>query len=128
MLGKKSFSERYPETHIGPRYGSAFRAVRRLARQGECVAVRYGYRGRGHEGCGRGSRRLNPTAIHLGHFDAEGLLPGCGRFHDLVDGYGSEETVREFETWVRTGLGRSLRDLGLEYVQRTVEVVLDLPD
>lgn len=128
MLRSRRFSERYPSTHMGPRYGPSFRAVRRLARQGECVAVRYGYRGRGHEECGRGSRSLNPTAIHLGHYDAEGLLPGCGRFHDLVDGYGSEETVREFETWVRRDLGRSLLSLGQEYVRNTTEVDLDLPD
>ena len=106
-------------TDKGTRYGPLFRAVKAMP----CWLKAEGYRDRGHEECGPGvqmgmySRLDGHTAHHVGRYDEEGLLPVCGRAHDLSAGLGGRTTQLAFRAWLdRRGL--SLDRLALDYVGR----------
>lgn len=102
----KGFSKRYPPNHPGPRYGPAFRAMRDRAKAGYCWVREMGYHGPGHDGCGPGQQMSEPTACHLGRNDADGMLEGCGRAHDLYDGIGGRSTIEAFRAWLAPVLVR----------------------
>lgn len=104
-------------TEKGTRYGPLFTAVKKLP----CWLKAEGYRGRGHESCGPGvqqgqySAPDGHTAHHVGRYDEEGLLPVCGRAHDLSAGLGGRTTQKEFRSWLdRNGI--SLERRALDYL------------
>jgi len=106
-------------TEQGTRYGPLFTAVKAMP----CWLNVEGYRGRGHESCGPGvqqgqySAPDGHTAHHVGRYDEEGLLPVCGRAHDLSAGLGGRTTQLVFQAWLdRQGFG--LFEKALEYVGR----------
>ena len=100
----------------GKRYGQLFYIVRVLL----CALCKRGYRGAGHPECGLGAQGGH-TAHHVGRFDREGLIPGCGAAHDLYAGLGGEATIREFRGWLlRNGL--TLEGLGQEYVEKAKKI------
>lgn len=122
-LRARSFSQRFPKTHPGPRYGPLFRAVRAMP----CWLELQLYDGPGHQGCGPGQQGGH-TAHHLGRLDEDGLIPGCGRAHDLYVGRGGRTTVRHFAQWMQR-FGFTLKGVGLEHVEkaRGIEPGRDMP-
>jgi len=106
----RSFSERYDGT--GEEYGPVFRIIRLLP----CWLALVGYFGPGHEACGRGEQGGH-TAHHVGKTDAEGMLPGCGRAHDLYANRGSARTQRTFRAWLAER-GYDLVAVALMYYRR----------
>jgi len=109
---KRIKARSFSQTHDGKgeRYGWLFRLVRRRA----CFLRVMGYRGLGHEGCGDGAQG-GSTAHHVGRPDVEGLLPVCGRAHDLCAGLGGRTTVARFRAWLAEG-GHTLKEMALRYV------------
>ena len=107
---KRSFSERYPKDHNGPRYGKLFRAVRRQP----CWLLEARYRGPKHERCGPGAQGGH-TAHHLGREDAAGMIPGCGLAHDLYANIAGRIPQQEFDAWLEQR-GETLEQAGLRYV------------
>lgn len=111
----KSFSKRFPKDHDGPRYGAAFRAVRELP----CWLATQEYVGPGHEACGLGQQGGH-TAHHVGRNDEDGLIPCCGRAHDLYVGRGGRTAVRHFAAWMQR-YGFTLRGVGRAYYSKVTE-------
>ncbi len=119
-----SFSKKYDGT--GPRYGPLFRTVRDLT----CWLRREGYQGPGHyPSCGRGvqdsphatlEQGWGRTAHHVGRLDEEGLIPCCGKAHDILAGLGSRTTQQRFRAWLDER-GFTLRQVGLLYVAQAKE-------
>lgn len=98
-LRSRSLSER---TEDDPdRYGELFERVREMP----CFGRRYLP---GHE-CGLGYAPA--TAHHLGRKDTEGLVPVCGRLHDLC-----EERESEVERRLAQAGSPCLDDLGGFYI------------
>ena len=114
MKRPKSFSQKYDGT--GERYGPLFLAVRGM----QCWLEEERYVGPGHEGCWRGAQGGH-TAHHLGRLDREGLIPGCGRAHDLYAGLGGALTVQHFRDWLAVR-GCSLNEVGQLYVARAAGI------
>lgn len=110
---RRSFSERYKDPN-GPRYGQLFLIVRVLA----CWLKVEGYPG--HE-CGPGAQGGH-TAHHVGRYDRDGLIPGCGRAHDLYAGLGGRTEQEEFKAWLREG-GVTLKEIGFAYVVKANDIV-----
>lgn len=112
-MRRRSFSEKYKGD--GTRYGPLFRAVRGLP----CWLCVEGYVGPGHDPSA-GPLTLGaqggPTAHHVGRHDAEGLIPGDGKAHDLYAGLGGDSTVRHFRAWLEER-GLTLEAVGLRYVR-----------
>lgn len=108
-LRARSFSQRYDGT--GERYGQAFVEVRAMP----CWLEQEGYDGLGHEGCGPGVQGGH-TAHHIGKFDSEGLIPGCGAAHDLYAGLGGRTTAEAFKAWLET-MGYELQTVGLTFFE-----------
>jgi hypothetical protein len=52
--------------------------------------------------------------------DAEGLLPVCGKAHDLVAGRGGRTTRATFEAWLKAN-HVDLRELGLRYYEEATD-------
>ena len=100
----------------GARYGLAFLQVRQLP----CWLMTQGYDGPGHPQCGPGSQRWNPTACHLGYWDRDGLIKGCGAAHDLYDGIGGRSTIQFFRTWLKLQ-GFVLRVIGKRFYTEAME-------
>lgn len=111
-MRRRSFSQRFPTDHDGPRYGPLFRAVRMM----DCWAATQMYEGPGHEGCGLGQQGGH-TAHHLGRLDEDGLIPVCGRLHDLCVGRGGRTAVRHFAEWMQR-MGFTLHEVGQLYVAK----------
>lgn len=111
-LKAKSFSQRFPKNHDGPRYGPLFRAVRLMP----CWLAVQQYVGPGHEACALGTQGGH-TAHHLGRNDEDGLISGCGAGHDLYVGRGGRTAVQHFAEWMRKH-GFTLKDVGLAYVEK----------
>ena len=112
-LRSKSFTEKYDGT--GDRYGYLFQEIRDLP----CWLALANYAGPGHRGCDRGVQGRH-TAHHVGRTDAEGLLPGCGRAHDLYAGLGGAQTVAVFRGWLDLN-GYRLEVIALAYVESVRE-------
>lgn len=113
-LKARSFSERFDGT--GERYGTLFRIVRKM----RCFLWIENYYGPGHECCGPGVQDSGhapdgQTAHHTGKTDEEGLLPACGKAHDLAAGLGGRSTRKAFQAFLdERGIG--LREMALRYV------------
>ena len=120
-LPKRSFSEKYPANHPGPKYGPLFRALRDRARGGECWLCDAGYQGPGHKigDCALGVTG-GPTAHHCGRLDEHGMLPGGGQAHDLFHGLGGETTIAHFRDWLDRQ-PKGLDAVGLAYVAEMEE-------
>lgn len=113
-----SFSKKYADPK-GSRYGGLFLVVRVL----RCWLDGAGYFGPGHRECGLGVQGGH-TAHHVGRLDEEGLIPGCGRAHDLYARLGGIETVEAFDAWLEeTGYG--IEETALIYVVRAKKVTED---
>ncbi len=93
------------------RYGPAFEAVKRLP----CVLWTLAYYGPGHECCGFGAQGGH-TAHHVGRLDSEGLLPVCGKAHDMIAGRGGEKEQEAFQFWLATQ-GHDLHEIALRYYE-----------
>lgn len=106
----KSFSEKYPDDHDGPRYGPEFRAVRVMP----CALCVLGYEGPGHKigDCALGETG-GPTAHHLGREDRHGLVPCGGAAHDLLHRIGRRAT-EHFDAWLEER-GYTLEEIGRGY-------------
>ena len=109
-LPKRSFSEKYPANHPGPKYGPLFRAVRDM----RCWLSCEGYWGRGHRQCWNGDTGGH-TAHHVGRLDEHGLIPVCGAAHDLCHGLGGRTTKNHFRAWLDRQ-PKGLDAVGLAYV------------
>lgn len=103
-LKRRSLAER---TKDDPdRYGDLFEAVRRMP----CFGRKYLP---GHE-CELGYAPA--SAHHLGRQDSEGMVPVCGRLHDLC-----EMRTSEVEVMLQRAGSPSLEELGQMYVERARE-------
>lgn len=109
-MKRRSFSQKYKGD--GLRYGTLFVRVRDMP----CWLAVEGYAGPGHDGCGLGVQGGH-TAHHVGRNDDEGLIPGCGKAHDLYAGLGGRATVMHFRDWLNRHAYR-LDDVALEYVKK----------
>ena len=109
-IKRRSFSQKYKGD--GPRYGTLFVRVRELP----CWLAQAGYDGPGHEGCGLGAQGGH-TAHHVGRNDADGLIPVCGRAHDLCAGLGGRTTIAHFRDWLNRKAYR-LDEVALNYVEQ----------
>lgn len=78
-----------------------------------CWLAQARYVGPGHRECGVGVQGGH-TAHHVGRKDADGLVPGCGRAHDLYAGLGSGTTVRAFAAWMKDS-GWDLEEVAMRY-------------
>ena len=92
------------------RYGVLFTTVR----QWLCFGVEHLP---GHI-CGLGY--APPTAHHLGKTDLDGLLPVCGRLHDLV-----EERPSQVERALREAGQPSLQEIGRTYLRQASQALVD---
>lgn len=114
------FNEKYPPGHDGPRYGTSFRALQARAWRGECWLCDAGYEGPGHTigRCALG-QQTGPTACHVGHNDAEGMIPAGGQGHDLIAGIAGRRAQEHFNAWLAKR-GETLKAVGLRYVEEEV--------
>lgn len=121
----RSFSERFPDDHDGPRYGPLFRAVRDQAKKGRDVFAELGWEYDRDPTLGQ---QGGPTAAHRvnGGRDDEGLLFVSGRGHDFEAGRGGREARRRFDEWLAS-TGWTLDALAAETVRRAEEGGLDVP-
>lgn len=117
----RSFSERFPEDHDGPRYGPLFRRVREEARKGRDVFRELGWRYNGDPTLGQ---QGGPTAAHRGRLDEDGLLFVSGVGHDLEAGRGGRRTRERFERWLAS-TGWTLDTLAAETVRRADEGAIE---
>lgn len=112
----RSFSEKYDDPE-SPIYGKFFWIVRVM----RCDLDLWGYRGPGHERCGRGVQGGH-TAHHEGGTDEDGMRPCCGAAHDLFAGLGSARTQRAFRDW-STEVGYDGPKRAKHYVERAKQIV-----
>lgn len=100
-LRRRGVMERYKDDP--DRYGDAFLGIRELP----CFARRYLP---GSE-CGLGYAPA--SAHHLGEKDSEGLVPCCGKHHDMM-----EEREKEVESMLKEAGSPPLKEIGRKYVQQ----------
>lgn len=62
------------------------------------------------------------SAHHLGDTDLDGLLPACGRMHDVLE---NPRGVRMTEAQLQAAGQPSLREIGLQYVGRAIVELRD---
>jgi hypothetical protein len=89
----------------------------------DCWLKTVGYAGPGHDGCGPGQQGGH-TAHHLGRNDEDGLLPVCGRAHDLVVFRCANSTADHFIDWLKRH-DYELRDVGERYVVKARGIDLE---
>lgn len=116
-IKRRSFSEKYKDPE-GKRYGELFMIVRLLS----CWLCDEKYEGPGHKvgDCAIGAQGGH-TAHHVGRYDADGLIPGGGKAHDLYAGLGGSGTVAHFRGWLGSK-HVTLKQVGLEYVAKALRI------
>ena len=122
-LRTRSFSNMFDGR--GDRYGVLFLAIREM----RCWLWVENYYGPGHECCTKGVQDSpnsqhpeGATAHHVGRFDEQGLIPGCGAAHDLYKGLGGRTTIQRFRAWLDEN-GINLQEVALGYVEAAKEIV-----
>lgn len=81
-----------------------------------CWLATRGYNGPGHTGCYIGVQGGH-TAHHIGRDDVDGLLPVCGRAHDLCANITGLRAQLHFRAWMEEH-GHTLESVALEFIEQ----------
>ena len=104
----------FADARTDERYGPAWERVKKLP----CVLYTLNFYGVGHQCCGYGEM-TGHTAHHLSRLDRDGIIPCCGKAHDLLHNRGSKRTQATFRTWTEAN-AVDWQAVGLRYYEEAI--------